>query len=265
MIKKIISGGQTGAHRAALDLAMELNITHGGWIPKGRLTEDGTLPEEYNLKEMPTDSYSASTEQNVMDSDGTLIISHGDLTGGSAYTCKMSKKHKKLWLHIDLDNVDGFQAGQILKSWIGMHEIQILNVAGSRASKDPVIYKAVQDILRAAITLEMITASVVKGSDLAPNLPRTVDEAVQRLLTELKLRDKAMIAKLDKEDLISLQSNIGEYVRNEFGIQAGNKQLINSCRLLIKKFDIDEDEASAVIIEKLWKMLNETHRLRVIK
>ena len=200
MIKKIISGGQTGAHRAALDLAMELNITHGGWIPKGRLTEDGTLPEEYNLKEMPTDSYSASTEQNVMDSDGTLIISHGDLTGGSAYTCKMSKKHKKLWLHIDLDNVDGFQAGQILKSWIGMHEIQILNVAGSRASKDPVIYKAVQDILRAAITLEMITASVVKGSDLAPNLPRTVDEAVQRLLTELKLRDKAMIAKLDKED-----------------------------------------------------------------
>jgi hypothetical protein len=74
MIKKIISGGQTVADRAALDTAIKLKIPHGGWIPKGRKAEDGPLPEMYQLQEMPTESYSARTEQNVIDSDGTLII-----------------------------------------------------------------------------------------------------------------------------------------------------------------------------------------------
>ena len=81
MIDKIISGGQTGADRAALDVAIELGIPHGGWVPKGRKTEAGRLPAKYQLKEMPTDSYPERTEQNVLDSDGTLIISHGSLTG----------------------------------------------------------------------------------------------------------------------------------------------------------------------------------------
>ena len=88
MIKKIISGGQTGADRAALDVAIKLNIPHGGWVPKGRPAEDGPIHTKYQLKEMPTDSYSDRTEQNVADSDGTLIISHGELTGGSAFTRK---------------------------------------------------------------------------------------------------------------------------------------------------------------------------------
>jgi len=82
MIQKIISGGQTGADRAALDFAIKRGIPHGGWIPKGRKTEDGTLPEKYHLLEMPTGSYSKRTEKNILDSDGTLIVSHGLLTGG---------------------------------------------------------------------------------------------------------------------------------------------------------------------------------------
>jgi hypothetical protein len=77
MIKKIISGGQTGADRAALDTAIKLGIPHGGWISKGRKAEDGPLPDKYQLQEMPTDSYPERTEQNVVDSEGTLIISHG--------------------------------------------------------------------------------------------------------------------------------------------------------------------------------------------
>jgi len=95
MIKKIISGGQTGADRAALDVAIKLSIPHGGWIPKGRKAEDGPLPEIYKLKEMPTDSYPARTEQNVIDSDGTLIIARGKLTGGTDYTRQMTLKNKK--------------------------------------------------------------------------------------------------------------------------------------------------------------------------
>ena len=105
MVKRIISGGQTGADRAALDVAIILNIPQGGWVPKGRLAEDGPIHTKYQLQEMPTDSYKARTEQNVIDSDGTLIISHGELTGGSAYTRKMAMKHGKPWYHADLNKL----------------------------------------------------------------------------------------------------------------------------------------------------------------
>jgi len=90
MITRIISGGQTGADRAALDVAIKLGIPHGGWIPKGRKTEKGPLPEKYQLQEMTTGSYPARTEKNVIESDGTLIIARGKLTGGSDYTRQMT-------------------------------------------------------------------------------------------------------------------------------------------------------------------------------
>ncbi len=83
-IKKIISGGQTGADQAALDFAIKHDIPHGGWIPKGRKTEDGIFPDKYHLQEMPTASYPKRTEKNILDSDGTLIFSKGTLTGGLA-------------------------------------------------------------------------------------------------------------------------------------------------------------------------------------
>jgi predicted Rossmann-fold nucleotide-binding protein len=104
MISKLISGGQTGADRAALDVAIDLGIPHGGWLPKGRKTEAGRLPAKYQLNELPTDSYPKRTEQNVIDSDGTLIVSHGPLTGGSDYTRQMAEKHGKPLMHIGASN-----------------------------------------------------------------------------------------------------------------------------------------------------------------
>jgi hypothetical protein len=86
VLKKIISGGQTGTDQAALDASIKYSLPHGGWIPKGRMTEDGRLPDNYKLKEISTSSYSKRTEQNIIDSDGTVIISHGNLTGGSKLT-----------------------------------------------------------------------------------------------------------------------------------------------------------------------------------
>ena len=148
MISKIISGGQTGADRAALDVAIDYGIPHGGWIPKGRKTEDGILPDKYNLQEMPTSSYPKRTEKNILDSDGTLIISHGELTGGSALTRKLATKHGRPWLHIDLDTID-VDPSNVIKPWIGMYGIKVLNVAGSRASKDPDIYKDTVKLLKA--------------------------------------------------------------------------------------------------------------------
>jgi hypothetical protein len=152
LIEKIISGGQTGVDQAALDVAIELNIPHGGWIPKGRKTEDGILPDKYQLKEMPTASYPPRTEKNILDSDGTLIICHGKLTGGSALTRKMAKKHDRPWLHLDMDKLSISDASKTTASWIDRHDIQVLNVAGSRASKDPEIYKTTVEILKTALT-----------------------------------------------------------------------------------------------------------------
>lgn len=143
MIYKIISGGQTGADQAALDAAIEMGIPHGGWIPKGRLTEAGPLPEHYNLQEMPTKDYLKRTKQNVLDSDGTVIFSHGDLTGGSKRTVDFAVQIGRPWLHIDLAKNSPEEAAGILNAWISMHKISVLNVAGSRANKDAKIYHRV--------------------------------------------------------------------------------------------------------------------------
>ena len=125
MLQKIISGGQTGADRAALDVAIELDIPHGGWIPKGRKTEDGVLQDKYQLEEMPTTSYPKRTEKNVLDSDGTLIVSHGKLTGGSALTLKMAKKHGRPYLHVDFLKTAGFFTGRIINSWIAENRVKL--------------------------------------------------------------------------------------------------------------------------------------------
>lgn len=148
MLKKIISGGQTGVDRAALDAALRLQIPHGGWLPKGRLTEDGPLPEIYQLEEMPTESYPERTEKNVVEADGTLIISRGTPTGGTDNTVRLVLKHGKPMLHIDLQNyTNPFEAAGLISSWIRLNRIETLNVAGPRASKDARVYSEALAIL----------------------------------------------------------------------------------------------------------------------
>ncbi|PID40007.1 MAG: hypothetical protein CR984_05430 [Proteobacteria bacterium] len=152
MLRTIISGGQTGVDRAALDVAIRLGIAHGGWIPKGRRAEDGPLPDHYQLQEMPTEAYEARTEKNVMEADGTLLISRGSPTGGTDFTRKLALKHGKQLLHIDLTTGQRPpEAGSLIASWIEMNRIEILNVAGPRASGDPSIYMDAVHILTHAL------------------------------------------------------------------------------------------------------------------
>ncbi len=153
MIKRIVSGGQTGADQAALDVALKLHIPHGGWIPKGRLTEAGPLPKKYRLKEMPTAHYQDRTAQNVIDSHGTLIVSHGRLTGGSAFTREKALQYGRPWLHIDLNHLSKGEAARKVAAWIQENRVEVLNVAGPRKSRDPAIYEDVKEILEAACVL----------------------------------------------------------------------------------------------------------------
>lgn len=161
MLSKIISGGQTGADQAALDAAIELGIPHGGWIPKGRLTEDGPLPDKYTLTEMPTKDYLKRTKKNVLDSDGTVIFSHGDLTGGSKRTADFATELCKPFLHVDLNKTLPSQSAEVIAAWIKGHDITVLNVAGSRASKDPQIYDRVRIVME--IALELVKEREVWG------------------------------------------------------------------------------------------------------
>ena len=271
MIKKIISGGQTGADRAALDVALKLDIPHGGWIPKGRKTEDGTLPEIYKLKEMPAASYPKRTEQNVIDSDGTLIIARGKLTGGTDYTRQMTLKYKKQLLGIDLNLTGHYDAASLIVSWIKLQRVQVLNVAGPRASKDRQVYSDVVIILEKVVQIltdEDKNSSVdfnpdTKRKPLKP--PKTVEQAVERLIDELSLKDRTTLGNLAEDELINLHINLGEYIRNEFGLWSGNEDLMSSCCTIAKMDKIHEDTASTIIIEALWERLRETHKLRVVK
>jgi len=260
MLKKIISGGQTGADRAALDVALKFNIPHGGWIPKGRITEEGRLPDKYQLQEMPTKSYPARTEQNVIDSDGTLIFSRGEPTGGTVYTRKMVHKHKKHIFHIDLNLATSFDAASLILQWIDAHKIKTLNVAGPRASKDPEIYEDVFKILEMAYKI-----GNYEYWSPPENQPKTVDEAIEWLLFKLSSRDKLIIANMAKDDLITLQFSLGTYIGREFGIWSGNRYLLHSCVVVAGDPHLYPDYASTVIIEELWNQLQETHKLRAVK
>ena len=146
MIQKIISGGQTGADIAGIDAAIVCNIPYGGWLPKGRKTENGPLPERYTgFQVMTRGGYPKRTEQNVIDSDGTVIFTYGKLTPGSAMTKKFAKQQKKPCLHIDLDAAEN--PALDINDWIMEWDINVLNVAGSSESKMPGIYDRVKNII----------------------------------------------------------------------------------------------------------------------
>lgn len=137
-IEKIISGGQTGVDRAALDVAIKLNILHSGWCPKDRIAEDGQIPQCYHLQETPSEEYAQRTEWNVRDADGTLILSKLPLTGGTLLTLKCAQKLNKPHLIFDLFKR---QSSNVIINWLEKNNIKILNIAGPRASSAKNIYR----------------------------------------------------------------------------------------------------------------------------
>jgi predicted Rossmann-fold nucleotide-binding protein len=150
-IERIVSGGQTGVDRAALDAAIRHGISHGGWCPKGRRAEDGTIPRHYLLRETASSNYPERTEKNVVDSDATLILNQGTLDGGSLFTWELARHYRKPRFLIDLD---GVVDSALIRTWIVESAVRVLNVAGPRESKRPGIY-----LLSAAVLDRLLAAS----------------------------------------------------------------------------------------------------------
>ena len=149
LIEKIISGGQTGVDRAALDVAMELGIPCGGWCSQGRRAEDGRIPEHYPLQEASSKEYPVRTRLNVEDSDGTLVLAAGSPTGGTALTLKLARQLHKPFLLVDLATD---ASPSVLRPWLRKNHILILNIAGPREGESSGIYEQASAFLRKALT-----------------------------------------------------------------------------------------------------------------
>lgn len=151
-IEKIISGGQTGVDRAALDAALDSGIPHGGWCPRGRKAEDGCVPARYRLDETPAEKYAVRTAWNVRDADGTLILSRGRPDGGTALTQRCARDAGKPCLLVDL--ADGTVDPGAVAAWLTQNRIRILNIAGPRESKQPGIHAEAREFLERLLHIE---------------------------------------------------------------------------------------------------------------
>ena len=156
MVKAVVSGGQTGVDRAALDVALKLGIPCGGWCPSGRLAEDGPIGPRYPLAETPSADYGQRTEWNVRDSDGTLILNRGRLSGGTAQTVGIAVRLGKPHLILDPSKRSNCA---VVHAWVKRHTIRALNVAGPRESKSPGIYAQAARFLRLALAPSPISSA----------------------------------------------------------------------------------------------------------
>ena len=148
---KILSGGQTGVDRAALEWALANGLPHGGWCPRNRKAEDGRIPSQFRLRETRSPTYAVRTRWNVRDSDGTVIFSRRrQLMGGTRRTMEAARKLGKPWLHLT-SSLDATRAARQLNAFIQRHRIAVLNIAGPRVSEEPGIGQFVEAILTRAL------------------------------------------------------------------------------------------------------------------
>ncbi len=146
---RIVSGGQTGVDRAALDVAIALSIPHGGWCPLGRRAEDGVIDSRYHLRETDERGYAVRTQRNVLDSDATLILAIGTPATGTLLTFRLAGRHDRS--HLLADPSDANAAEQI-QSWLSATEPSTLNIAGPRESSSPGIGRLAEQVLREVLT-----------------------------------------------------------------------------------------------------------------
>ncbi len=149
VLQKLVSGGQTGVDRAALDAAIQLGIPCGGWCPKGRRAEDGAIAPRYPLQETPSGEYAQRTEWNARDSDGTLVLTRGQPTQWTAFTIDAAQRLRKPCLVLDLADSPGAES---VAQWLTRNNIRVLNVAGPREEKCPGIYPEALHLLRQLLT-----------------------------------------------------------------------------------------------------------------
>jgi hypothetical protein len=274
MIEKIISGGQTGASRAALDAAIKLGLSHGGWITSGRISDDGFLPDRYRLQELESRRYREQVRANVRDSQGSLVLSHGALWAALDEVRRETVKQNHPFLHIDLNRESAFNASRHINDWLLEEGIAILFVSGAKVGEDDTIYDKTMGIIEAVFFLGLMETDIDTpmagptardSAGILVSVPQSVPDAVGHLEGLLSLRDRATIANLTQGELPSLYASLGEYIRNNFRVPGDNHSLVASCRQIAGIQTLTGEDAVAFIIRALWESLARSHRLRLVK
>ena len=197
MSLRILSGGQTGADRAAFDAALALGISMGGWVPRGRLDEDGTIPARYpDLREADSPEPAVRTELNVRDSDATLVLSHDDLMGGSALAMRLCRQLGRPLLYTDLAHLR--EGAAEVRAWLARVQPGVLNVAGPRHSEDPNVYADAYALLVAALSPAVeLKPSPIEGLGVFATLRFSTDDVIRRINVSREITEDAPL----REDL----------------------------------------------------------------
>ncbi len=269
MLERIISGGQTGADQAALDTALKYNISYGGWIPQGRKTEAGPLPSRYRMSVMPTSDYRDRTLQNILDSQGTAVLYHGRLMGGSRLTRELAKIQNKPCIAVNLVTHDPLEAALMLQAFVKDWNIGVLNVAGPRASHDPDIYMDVKMVLEILVYLLFLEKEIDWPHDMAldvdPVFPDSVDAAVSQVMADLSLKSKTAVARLDPSDIQMVYFSWVDALRYRLGLDTGNTALVDACRKDADAAYFTVEDAVMAIVKAVKSACEQVCRLRVVQ
>ena len=274
MIRKIVSSADQGVEMAAMDLALRLGIPCGGWSPRKGSSCHIDFLKKYYLRATSEIGYQQSVENNIQDSNGLLLITRGEKNPKTQYAVQMALKHHKQLLHVDLHQYSQFEAASLVSSWLRMQQLNSLYITGTDSEKDRTIYQDAQKILETAFYLDFVKSGLttdyrnlgIKSQDRpTKDYPRTVDEAVARLKSDLTLKERALMANMQPNELDRLRDNLGEYIKQTYGLYAGNEGLLQSCAQTGNLQNPLPDEACHVILRTLWRDLKNTHKLRIVK
>jgi hypothetical protein len=274
MIEKIISSGRSGAEMASLDAAIKLGMAYGGWIPKNSSIPGGVNTDKYNLTEMPTTRRIEAIKKSIRESDGTLMLSHGTLSSHVKSIKNTIQRYSTPLLHVDLNNTNAFNAASLINDWLIDNDLNILHVTGATENEDDKIYAATFDILQAVYFLNLTETSMNHSMGVQNLLaqplntaapPKTVEAAVDEIINEMHLKDRILLANLDKEELAPLQLTLGLYIQKKLDIWSQDATLYQACIAAAEKENLDKSNLPMVLIKMMWKKLKDTHRLRVVK
>ena len=265
MIERIISCGRNGAERAALEVAVELGISHGGSIPSGASAE---LAAFDSLSVVNGAAFPVCLEKNVSDSDGTLIITFGRPSGDADLARRLSLRHRRQLLHIDAAITDIVDAAELIRSWIEVYRIGVLHVTGTDDAHAEGLQAVAIHML--VFVVEALRKEILHPKrrvyPLAPaNRPCTMEQAVQCLAAEMTLRDKAVMANTGPGEAQRLLEPLIESVATRLGLDAGNEALMESCRFARRERELSPERAAYLILRNLWRLLRATHSIRVVK
>ena len=271
MIDQIISNGQAGIAATALDVAIKLGLDYCGWCHG-----EQSVPQKYRLTRLPDSGRRAATERCIAAADGVIFFTDTDSRSLALEATKKSAWQLNKPILIQKVAADsGFSISRLIAGWITDNQVRRLHVDGESVDTDTDFMAAsVADILEATFFLSMVDSGITsplqsaarqQGISTREAPPTTMDAALDHLERRLSLKDKATIANMVSDELVSLQSTVGNYINANFDLFTSNRALLMDCQRTSDRAELAPEDSAAVIIRALWERLQATCRIRIVK